>query len=312
MANIYGRQVVLPLTNKSGGQVVLGDVVAFDGTNSDAFTTTAVASTTAMLGVAQETIANNGTGRILFGGYTSLVNVAASVTNGHVGIASGVAKQAADNGTNRTAGTFLRFLTSGSTPDAHVWATDLLGTALSNPMTTTGDTIYSSDNAGTPTRLAIGSTGKWLGVATGLPSWTLPPGYEFDYAQITAGVTVNATTEGSANTVITGNAVSYDGATVVMIEFFAPQVYSTNTANIDLTAVLYDGASSIGQIGWLRSETTNRGMIAMHCMRRLTPSNAAHTYSIRAFIASGSGAVQAGIAGSGNLVPAFIRITKVA
>ena len=51
--------------------------------------------------------------------------------------------------------------------------------------------------------------------------------------------------------------------------------------------------------------------IAVHAFRRLTPSNASHTYSIRGFVTSGTGVAAAGAGGSTALMPAFIRITKV-
>ena len=44
-------------------------------------------------------------------------------------------------------------------------------TGMTNPMTTTGDIIYSSSGS-TPARLGIGTTGQNLTVAAGLPSWT--------------------------------------------------------------------------------------------------------------------------------------------
>jgi hypothetical protein len=44
---------------------------------------------------------------------------------------------------------------------------------MTNPMTTTGDTIYSSSGS-TPARLGIGSTGQVLTVAGGIPSWATP------------------------------------------------------------------------------------------------------------------------------------------
>ena len=46
-------------------------------------------------------------------------------------------------------------------------------TGMTNPMTTTGDTIYSSSGS-TPARLGIGSTGQVLTVAAGIPSWATP------------------------------------------------------------------------------------------------------------------------------------------
>ena len=52
-----------------------------------------------------------------------------------------------------------------------VWSADAAG--MTNPMTTTGDTIYSSSGS-TPARLGIGTTGQILTVASGLPSWATP------------------------------------------------------------------------------------------------------------------------------------------
>ena len=54
------------------------------------------------------------------------------------------------------------------------WA-NLDTTGMTNPMTTTGDTIYSSSGS-TPARLGIGSTGQVLTVAGGIPSWSTPAG----------------------------------------------------------------------------------------------------------------------------------------
>lgn len=54
------------------------------------------------------------------------------------------------------------------------WA-NLDTTGMTNPMTTTGDTIYSSSGS-TPARLGIGSTGQVLTVAGGIPSWATAAG----------------------------------------------------------------------------------------------------------------------------------------
>lgn len=47
-----------------------------------------------------------------------------------------------------------------------------IAAAILNPMTTTGDLIYSQDNFGTPQRLGIGTTGQLMIVTAGLPAWT--------------------------------------------------------------------------------------------------------------------------------------------
>jgi hypothetical protein len=76
-----------------------------------------------------------------------------------------------------TAGQVLKVNSGATAPE---WATDNSG--MTNPMTTTGDTIYSSSGS-TPARLGIGSTGQVLTVAAGVPSWATPTG---DYVKITS------------------------------------------------------------------------------------------------------------------------------
>jgi hypothetical protein len=53
--------------------------------------------------------------------------------------------------------------------------TNLDTTGMVNPMTTTGDTIYSSSGS-TPARLGIGSSGQVLTVAGGVPTWATAGG----------------------------------------------------------------------------------------------------------------------------------------
>jgi hypothetical protein len=52
------------------------------------------------------------------------------------------------------------------------WA-NLDTTGMTNPMTTTGDMVYSSSGS-TPARLGIGTTGQVITVAGGIPSWATP------------------------------------------------------------------------------------------------------------------------------------------
>ena len=79
--------------------------------------------------------------------------------------------------------------------------TNLDTTGMVNPMTTTGDTIYSSSGS-TPARLGIGSTGQVMTVAAGIPSWATP-------AASASGMTLikRATTTGAVNTGTTFDSV---------------------------------------------------------------------------------------------------------
>jgi hypothetical protein len=60
-----------------------------------------------------------------------------------------------------------------ATANAVKSAYDLANGKMTNPMTTTGDTIYSSSGS-TPARLGIGSTGNVLTVSGGVPTWAAP------------------------------------------------------------------------------------------------------------------------------------------
>jgi hypothetical protein len=71
-----------------------------------------------------------------------------------------------------------------------VWSADSAG--MTNPMTTTGDTIYSSSGS-TPARLGIGSTGQVLTVSGGLPAWSTPSGSTLSTTLITNGSLTSGT-----------------------------------------------------------------------------------------------------------------------
>jgi hypothetical protein len=69
-------------------------------------------------------------------------------------------------------GTTGQILAKASNTDLDfVWSSDASG--MTNPMTTTGDTIYSSSGS-TPARRAIGTTGQVLTVSGGVPVWATP------------------------------------------------------------------------------------------------------------------------------------------
>lgn len=307
MSNIFGRQVVLPLTNKSGGGVVAGDAVIVDTANNDAFTTTTSSASTLAIGIAQETIPSNATGRVLVGGYAPLVNVNASVTRGNFGTTHTVAKQATDAGSARISGTFMRFLKSGTTPSAWIYPVDLAGAALTDPTSNRGEIIRRG--AAALEALQAKTLDKVLqGDGTDVVS-KYPPGYEFDYVEFTSPVSITATTEATANTVVTANAVSYDGSQIVLIEFQC--TYTQPSGTNALQFVLYDGSSSIGLIGFSAPSAGSTGFPPQRMARRLTPSAAAHTYSIRALTGGGTAVVGAGAGGSGAYMPGFIRQTKV-
>lgn len=250
-SNTYGRQVVLPLTNKSGGSVAAGDVVIIDTGNNDAFTTTTSAGFTGLVGVAQETIASNAVGRVLLAGYAALINVNASVTRGHFGATHTVAKQAASAGAARGTGTFCQFLTGGTTPDGVVYPVDLLGTSLTNPMNAVGDIIQGT-TAGAPARLGAGTAGYVLtsaGAATPLV-WAAPPAGTALVAGRVSLTSGDLTTTSATFVDATGVTVTLTtGAHRVLIAFAGMYSNSSNTAqtvfDVDVDGALLGGTHGL-------------------------------------------------------------------
>jgi hypothetical protein len=145
-------------------------------------------------------------------------------------------------------------------------------------------------------------------------AFELPPGYEFNYTQVTSNVNITATVEASANTLITAGAVVFDGSTTVLIEVFSQRIdTSALTDNNQCILNLFDGGTDIGRIAQFGSiNGVDAGIAPLYVARRITPSAASHTYSLRGWNTAASTCVmQAGVGGAATSMPAFIRITKV-
>ena len=76
------------------------------------------------------------------------------------------------------------------------WA-NLDTTGMTNPMTTTGDMVYSSSGS-TPARLGIGTTGQVVTVAGGVPTWATPAGGGGKVLQVVQGTFSTSATSTSS------------------------------------------------------------------------------------------------------------------
>ena len=123
-------------------------------------------------------------------------------------------------------------------------------TGMVNPMTTTGDTIYSSSGS-TPARLGIGSTGNVLTVAGGVPTWAAPAagGAIADYTLLNAGGTAL-----TGATSITVSGISGIERLIVMVcdassvnasAFIQLQINGDTNQNY-----IYTGGSGIGRTSY--------------------------------------------------------------
>jgi hypothetical protein len=102
------------------------------------------------------------------------------------------------------------------------WA-NLDTTGMTNPMTTTGDTIYSSSGS-TPARLGIGSTGQVLTVAGGVPTWAT--------AASGGGMTLISETVASANSSISLSSIP--GTYKQLALFWSGVLHSTTGSDFSL------------------------------------------------------------------------------
>lgn len=138
------------------------------------------------------------------------------------------------------------------------------------------------------------------------------PGAELDYVEFTADSTITATTEGTASTVVTGSAVTYDGVEKIMLEFFCEAVRpDPAVAGQTVTLLFTDGGTALGQAQIQVPVTGSNLKVQAVVKRRLTPSAASHTYDVRAFVSSGTGLIKAGAGGAGLFLPGFLRITRI-
>lgn len=121
--------------------------------------------------------------------------------------ASAAARDAAVTSPQEGNFAFLKDTNTTTYYTGSAWA-NLDTTGMVNPMTTTGDTIYSSSGS-TPARLGIGSTGQVLTVAGGVPTWATPASGS-TFVGVSCTGTGTQTISSSVNTAVTFNVEEFD------------------------------------------------------------------------------------------------------
>ncbi len=134
---------------------------------------------------------------------------------------------------------------------------------MTNPLTTTGDTIYSSSGT-TAARLGIGSTGQVLTVASGLPSWATPSASSF-----VGSMCYNASNVSIPNT--TWTAITFDSET-----FDAGNIHAASSANFITNAAGYWLVT--GVINW---DVGSSGFVQIYLNRKRGATNTSIIGSIR-------------------------------
>lgn len=130
--------------------------------------------------------------------------------------------------------------TSGTDMD-FTWTTSSAG--MTNPMTTTGDTIYSSSGS-TPARLGIGSTGQVLTVASGVPSWATPSGGSFTTGAYNNGGQ-QSTTSTSYTNLATTDALTVTTGTKALVSIMAGMAKTGSATPDSWVSFAVSGATTL-------------------------------------------------------------------
>jgi hypothetical protein len=186
-----------------------------------------------------------------------------------------------------------------------VWSADSAG--MTNPMTTTGDTIYSSSGS-TPARLGIGSTGQVLTVSGGVPTWSTPAGGGGKVLQVVQGTSSTATsiasttfTDSGLSATITPSSSSSKVLALVMQEYQALRAYQYSGMSGRLMRgatevfVSYKSGDNLVQIGTSSASADNsiQGYLPMHYLDSpATTSATTYKVQLKVSTTANSGSVE--------------------
>lgn len=170
-------------------------------------------------------------------------------------VGAGVCTVTAGTATVSTAGSLALSQYEGgqlyfNTTSAALFFDVVQSSGMTNPMTTTGDIIYSSSGS-TPARLGIGTTGQVLNVASGLPAWSTPTSGG-KVLQVVMGSTSTAASNSTttyADTNLTGTITPTLNTSKVLVLVSQSGAYrSSGNSGSALLLQLQRSASSIAQI----------------------------------------------------------------
>jgi hypothetical protein len=127
---------------------------------------------------------------------------------------------------------------------------------------------------------------------------------EVHYKEFVSPVSITATTEATAQTIVEADAITYEAVPHIIV-FESPSVVA-GVASLFL--LLQDGATVLGRLASWAASTRS----PVHRERRLIPTAASHTYKITAHNASAAtSTIDSGVGGAGVNLPGFIRIYRV-
>lgn len=128
---------------------------------------------------------------------------------------------------------------------------------------------------------------------------------EVHYSEFTTDVSITATTAATANTVLAGSSITYEAVPHLITFSCAYATPDAGAAGRQLLFELYDG-TTLGTLCQIQTPAAAANRQQIERSRRLTPTAAAHQYSIRAWVNAGTGTV-----GATSHLAGFLRIVKI-
>jgi len=140
------------------------------------------------------------------------------------------------------------------------------------------------------------------------------PAGELAYVEYTGGaITVTPSTDATGQTILTLPAITSDGATPVIVEFYCPRATPASVAGALVVVSLWEGATQIGRIAVAGSPAANVTIVPIHGRYRFTPAAGTHTYTFKAHQGGGNATLQGDAGGTvagSNHVPIHGRVQQ--
>ncbi len=166
-----------------------------------------------------------------------------------------------------------------------------------------GDLVQGT-GANTAAKLSLGASGTVVRSTGATNAYAYPPGYEVAYAEITSGVSVTATSEGAAHTVVATSSATYENVPY-LIQCYSPRA-ETSTNGVFVFDIYVD-STILGRMGIIALPA---GSAPYFGQIRYTPSAGSHTFTWKVWRGTNDGTLNAGAGGTGTQVAAYIRVVK--
>ena len=128
----------------------------------------------------------------------------------------------------------------------------------------------------------------------------------------TSAITTITTTDTSSSTLFAStSSITYDGATYITLEVFAPASSPPAVTNNYVIATVYDGSTNSGYMVERKTCAANANYASFTGISTIRPTAGAHTYNVRLWQTVSGGNVTSGNGGASAYVNGMIRVSRL-